>query len=857
MEEQKDVVKRLVASGSRRLNIMMDDPDSMLYKLIHTKKSIDEAEQIIENLYIALWAIYVLEALLYVYCLMTLRSGIFILTSPILFLLLTVGAIILFIFSTNYGKYNFWRRKKRNLVVVILYFLRVVVAICSQLYCQIFVPLIFMLPITRDITVGMVVWTARFFYAVCTMLPCLLLGYKIFSELFSAVNWYQIERFKLRKVVDMRKDKEFLYDLNIIRYMKSGKSYLIKQKDRQRHMLLNGVTGTGKTSSALVPAVAQDLDHKAHNEDYIKRELLGRIITVGDIHPVKNMGNEDFSVQNFYADTQEGREFIESLLKKAPSAGMTIIAPNADFSDAVYELATSRGFKVNRVDPKPADADTGEMKSGFKGFNPLYISPTLSPRQRKLEVFRKSRMFSDVLQALYDQSGKSDPYFSSLNRNLTTMLTILVLITFAKVNENEERKQPYATDIQEVINDFSCVRKYLLALAQIVGVAKDGDTVESVNAAWLNSKKFGEYQFIVTQISYDLLGPGRADMEKQARGLRVIINEFLTDPLIRDVLCAENTVDLDRCLEEGQITVVNYALELGMSLATGFGLFFCLSFNQAVLRRPGNEDSRLYHFYYCDEFPVLMHRDMEQIFTLFRQYKVCFICAFQTFSQFNRNDITKFLKDVIISNVGHHIIYGNCAPEEMELYEKLAGKELHFVEQTTISETAITLPDTSASFSTRITPTYENVLDGYMIRNKDFQEVTVLGINNGDHVDPFDGKLSFLSEKQRRGEPRCVIDWSTFVDERSENVDFIKTGTTKEAESSNINREYEEESEKIRAAMIAEWERNATEQQKNSSKENSVTDQADGIPEERNKLQNSEKKSSSLDLPEDFSEYGF
>ena len=47
MEEQKDVVKRLVASGSRRLNIMMDDPDSMLYKMIHTKKSIDEAEQII------------------------------------------------------------------------------------------------------------------------------------------------------------------------------------------------------------------------------------------------------------------------------------------------------------------------------------------------------------------------------------------------------------------------------------------------------------------------------------------------------------------------------------------------------------------------------------------------------------------------------------------------------------------------------------------------------------------------------------------------------------------------------------------------------------------------------------------
>lgn len=852
------MVKRLVASGSRRLNIMMDDPDSMLYKLIHTKKSIEEMERIIENIYIALWAIYVLEALAYVYCLMILRGGIFILTSPVLFLLLTIGTIALFVFSTNYEKYNFWKRKKMDVAVVVLYFLRAVLSICSQLYCQIFVPLIFMLPVTRDITIGMIVWTARFFYAVCTLLPCFLLGYKIFSGLFTESNWYQIERFKLRKVVDMRKDKEFLYDLNIIRRMEDGKPYIIKQKDRQRHMLLNGVTGTGKTSSALVPAVAQDLDHKAHNEDYIKRELLGRMITVGDIHPIKNMGNDDFSVKNFHADTKEGKAFIESLLKKAPSAGMTIIAPNADFADAVYELATSRGFKVNRVDPKPADADTGEMKPGFRGFNPLYISPTLSPRQRKLEVFRKSRMFSDVLQALYDQSGKPDPYFSSLNRNLTTMLTILVLITFAKVNEDGDRKQPCATDIQEVINDFSCVRKYLLALAQILGVAKEGDTVESVTAAWLNSKKFGEYQFIVTQISYDLLGPGRADMEKQARGLRVIINEFLTDPLIRDVLCADNSVDLDLCLEEGQITVVNYALELGMSLATGFGLFFCLSFNQAVLRRPGNEDSRLYHFYYCDEFPVLMHRDMEQIFTLFRQYKVCFICAFQTFSQFNRTDTTRFLKDVIISNVGHHIIYGNCAPEEMELYEKLAGKELHFVEQTTVSETALTLPDTSASFSTRITPTYENVLDGYMIRNKDFQEVTVLGVNNGDHVDPFDGKLSFLSEEQRMGEPRCIIDWSTFVDERSENVEFVQTGTTKEAESQNINREYEEETEKLRAEMVSGWESNAADQHKTVSNEIATAEKE--MPENSEKgtdLRNTDQESNGLNLPEDFSEYGF
>ena len=41
------MVKRLMADGSRRLNEMMDDPDSMLYKLIHTSKNNAEMERII------------------------------------------------------------------------------------------------------------------------------------------------------------------------------------------------------------------------------------------------------------------------------------------------------------------------------------------------------------------------------------------------------------------------------------------------------------------------------------------------------------------------------------------------------------------------------------------------------------------------------------------------------------------------------------------------------------------------------------------------------------------------------------------------------------------------------------------
>ena len=505
-----------------------------------------------------------------------------------------------------------------------------------------------------------------------------------------------------------------------------------------------------------------------------------RVLSKGDIHPKKDMTDETFSIDSFWAETEEGRRFLEDLEKKAPSAGMTIIAPNADFADAVYDLATARGFHVNRVDPIPADISRNIMKPGFKGFNPLYISPELSPNQHKIEVFRKARMFSDVLQALYDQSGKSDPYFTSLNRNMTTMISVLVLVAYPWLHNGE---QPIVTDIQEVINDFSNVRKYIYALAKIVGVGDEFVTPADISADSLMGKKFGEYQFIISQLSFDLLGNGRVKMEEQVRGLRIIINEFLTDPLIRNVLCSRDTVDIDRALAKGEITVVNYALELGMSVATGFGLFYCLSFNQAVLRRPGNESSRLLHLYYCDEFPVLLHKDMESIFTLFRQFKVCFICAYQTSGQFDRTDQTRYLKNVVISNAGHHIVYGNCSKEDMELYEKLAGKKLEWMEQQTTSETALSSDSTSMSFSTRTTPQYVNQIEGFRLRNKDFQEVTVFGVDNGDHVEPFEGKLSFLTKEQKEGKGRCHIDWSQFEnEEEEEDATFKKTFVSVEGE---------------------------------------------------------------------------
>ena len=57
-------------------------------------------------------------------------------------------------------------------------------------------------------------------------------------------------------------------------------------------------------------------------------------------------------------------------------------------------------------------------------------------------------------------------------------------------------------------------------------------------------------------------------------------------PGSKDVYCSQDSIDFDKILLNGEVTVCNYDLASGDTNAIAFGLFFLLSFNNAVLSRP-------------------------------------------------------------------------------------------------------------------------------------------------------------------------------------------------------------------------------------------------------------------------------
>jgi len=156
-------------------------------------------------------------------------------------------------------------------------------------------------------------------------------------------------------------------------------------------------------------------------------------------------------------------------------------------------------------------------------YNPFSRKPGLA---EKIEIFRKARSFSDDLMRRYDEGGEYYPYFIKMNRDLTTKLAILIMVTYPWLHDG---KEPDVRALQEVINDFSALRKYLYALARMEGIADDIATEDDVTYEWVKTKSFGEYRFIVEQLVKELMGDGSVQMEKKIIGLRIMINEYVKD----------------------------------------------------------------------------------------------------------------------------------------------------------------------------------------------------------------------------------------------------------------------------------------------------------------------------------------
>ena len=714
-------------------------------------------------------------------------------------LYITLVAILpfgLWILST---KEDYWNFHQRKLFMMGCFVVNAVFSIFQPIYTAVWnfaVVKIFALPPTELLTKNMIINLARVAMFFITAFVCGLILFNIFGPLYSARGKEMLLGFKIAKVVDTRAYKENLYDFCVCKRLDNGKPITVSENDRFIHTLVNGVSGTGKTSTTLVVSIYNDLLKKATNREHRQKALLDMILAdkAKLISLPKNKWEDPVVVPR-----KKYKEEFEEIFKQFPDCGMTVMAPNAGLTDDTVALCDALGVPVLRIDPMP-DEVTRKPKTHLKGLNPFYIPPTIKGQDRVVMTFEKARNFADTMQQIFDASGAGDPYFAGINTAVTTNVAVACILGSEYVNHG---RQTNIRDIQEWINDYSKLKTYVKSIeANILGgeivvenISKKkenkpssgpigAETVseqpmqEGRSNSNIDSERLREspYYAAIFYIKQELLSPEVGEkMFDQARGLRNMINSFLANPRIASILTSEDTIDFDENLRSNHITVINTAIELGSSVSTAFGSLFILNMQQAVYRRRKN--TRSDHFWYVDELPIYLHPVWEQMVAFFRQYRVGLIMAIQTLDQFEKTAATKYLRSVMMG-CATHLVFGRLSPTDMKMYQDKSGvMEIQLSQKTTSQDASILSMDNKASVSERITPTMVNVVEGSQMSKRDFQEITIFTVKDGNVGDPVFAKTAFLDRNKFNKRTPQYIRWENLYieDTRLESSSYKKT----------------------------------------------------------------------------------
>ena len=442
-------------------------------------------------------------------------------------------------------------------------------------------------------------------------------------------------------------------DMFLFTEWESGKTITFAEQKRFQSLLVCGGSGSGKTSLIFEPFIARDLEKKFFFSE-ISKELGYTALKTG-LATLNCPYDNEYLNNHFSLDMLtpvSGKEALyKTYMKKmtlstAPyvyrNIGFSYIAPDYETISKMVNVCENFKLDYNIIDP---------TNSKSIGLNPFVYD----------DINKISLTISTVLKELYihnytDKSESIQTYREDAAMQAIENLTLLLKEAYPKMNQGA---LPTLEDMLKLLSNFDLVEK----LCKILET--DPELAEKY-AVTLGYFKRNFYKGSVN----------RTDTENNVSYLVTQLDNLLRLPGVKSIICNRmNNINFDDMLSKSQISFVcTRRGDLGEKSHRVFGLFFLLSMQNAVLRRPGNEATRVPYFLYIDEFPEFLCRSTDSMFTMFRKYKVGNIVAIQSISQLETNNSKTNYKETIISNCANKIYTGNCTPTECEWWSKEFGK---------------------------------------------------------------------------------------------------------------------------------------------------------------------------------------
>lgn len=432
----------------------------------------------------------------------------------------------------------------------------------------------------------------------------------------------------------------------------TGKAIKTPEARRFESTLIVGVSGSGKTSMMFEPMIARDIEKKYFFKESAKE--LGFTALKTNIATLNSPYSNEYINENFSLNMitpVSGREkvfktFFSKLLYQYNgdksvyrNLGLTYLAPDYESITHVIDVAENFGIKYNVVDPN---------NNTSSGLNPFIFE----------DPIKTSIAISSILKRMYfsEYSTQDEAFMRNIVTQAIENLVLLLKETYPRLHEG---LLPNLEDLLDLLNDFSLIEEMAEQMKTFP------DLVEKYRIQLGYFKK--TFYKGASNIS---------ETEKYLQASAAQLENLLRFPGVRNILCNRtNNINYDKALQNGEVTFVcTRRGDLGAGVHKAFGLFFLLLMQQSVLSRPGNENNRIPHFLYVDEFPPFVCKATEDIFTLYRKYRVGTIISSQNLSQFGTVNGENF-RQTILANCTTKVVFGNNTPEDNEWWEKELGEK--------------------------------------------------------------------------------------------------------------------------------------------------------------------------------------
>ena len=425
----------------------------------------------------------------------------------------------------------------------------------------------------------------------------------------------------------------------------TGKHITMPESARYQPMLVCGGSGSGKTALIFEPMIAKDLERK-----YLFRETskeLGYTALKTRIAVLKAPYDNDYLNKNFnlnllqptYGKEDIYKAFMKKMILDSTSSeityrncGVTVLSPDKELSDHMIDVCKNFSLPYNVIDPND---------SASVGLNPFVYDDC-----NKIAI-----TISSILKSMLDFTPNDSTAFynETVVTNAVEHVAVLLKEMYPRMNDG---KLPNLEDMVKMFTNFELIEK----MCEIM--AKDEKLKEKHSTELAYCKK-----------NFYKNGNGRENTAKLIDIAISLLNRLLSLPGVKTILCNRtNNLNFDELLANGEVTFIcTRRGDLGATSSKAFGLFFLISMQNAVLRRPGNEKSRIPNFLYVDEFPDFICKATEPIFTMYRKYKIGTVISAQNLSQL---DAIKTSRQTILSNCANKIFTGNASVEDLTFWNK-------------------------------------------------------------------------------------------------------------------------------------------------------------------------------------------